>query len=98
MNNQQRIVRLQLQSALDLPSYDQDGWIRVQHYELLPWHQVLALWRTLNQHLAHTVEHVDSKTLAHVWHYQGQSLSLGFIIEDYIAHLEHHLRALHLRA
>jgi hypothetical protein len=97
MNNQQRIVRLQLQPELDLPGYDQDGWIRVQHYELLPWPEVLALWRTLNQHLARTVEHVDPGTLAHVWRYQGQSLSLGFIIEDYIAHLEHHLRALQLR-
>ena len=97
MNNQQRIVRLQLQSTLDLPGYDQEGWVRVQHYDLLPWHQVRGLWRTLNQHLAHTVERVDPSTLAHVWHYQGQSLTLGFIIEDYIAHLEHHLRALHLQ-
>ncbi len=98
MNNQQRIVRLQLQPELDLPGYDQEGWVRAQHYELLPWHNVLALWRILNGHLAHTVEYVDRATLVHVWHYQGQSLSLGFIIEDYIAHLEHHLRALHLRA
>jgi hypothetical protein len=59
---------------------------------------VLALWQTLNRHLAHTVEHADPATLVHVWHYQGQSLSLGFIIEDYIAHMEHHLRALDLRA
>jgi hypothetical protein len=98
MNNQQRIVRLQLQSALDLPGYEQDGWVRVQHYDLLAWRDVLALWQTLNRHLAHTVEHADPATLAHVWHYQGQSLSLGFIIEDYIAHMEHHLRALRLRA
>ena len=98
MNNQQRIVRLQLQSALDLPGYEQDGWVRVQHYDLLAWRDVLALWQTLNRHLAHTVEHADPATLVHVWHYQGQSLSLGFIIEDYIAHMEHHLRALDLRA
>jgi bifunctional enzyme CysN/CysC/sulfate adenylyltransferase subunit 1 len=98
MNNQQRIVRLQLQSALDLPGYDQDGWVRVQHYDLLQWHEVLALWRTLNRHLAYTVEHADPAALGNVWHYQGQSLTLGFIIEDYIAHMEHHLRALHLRA
>lgn len=98
MNNQQRIVRLQLQPALDLPGYDQDGWVRVQRYELLGWHDVLVLWRSLNQHLAHTVEHVDPATLGHVWHYQEKALSLGFIIEDYIAHMEHHLRALRLRA
>ena len=95
MNNQQRIVRLQLQPELDLPGYDQEGWVRAQHYELLPWHDVLALWRILNEHLAHTVEYADRATLAHVWRYQGQPLSLGFIIEDYIAHLKHHLRALH---
>jgi len=98
MNNQQRIVRLQLQAELDLPGYDQEGWVRAQHYELRPWQDVLALWRVLNEHLAHTVEHADRASLAHVWRYEGQPLSLGFIIEDYIAHLKHHLRALNLVA
>ena len=98
MNNQQRIVRLHLQSVLDLPGYDQEDWVRVQHYDLLPWQQVTALWRTLNQHLAHTVEHLDPATLPHIWHYQNHSLTLGFIIEDYVAHMKHHLRDLNLQA
>ncbi len=96
MNNQQRLVRLQLQPTLDLPGYDQDGWIRVQHYDLLPWQSVRTLWLTLNQHLAHTMQHVDRAALTHIWHYDDQTLTLGFVLEDYIAHLQHHLRALNL--
>ncbi|MDP9040052.1 MAG: sulfate adenylyltransferase subunit CysN [Acidobacteriota bacterium] len=96
MNNQQRLVRLQLQPSLDLPGYDQDAWVRVQHYDLLPWPAVLNLWLTLNHHLAHTMQHVDPGTLSHTWNYESQNLTLGFILEDYIAHLEHHLRALQL--
>jgi len=98
MNNQQRIVRLQLERSIELPGYDQEGWVRAQRYETLQWRAVLGLWRALNEHLAHTVGHVAPDALSHVWRYRGQMLTLGFIIEDYIAHLEHHLRALGLRA
>jgi hypothetical protein len=93
-NNLQRIVLLQLQPEIDLAGYEQNGWVRVQRYDLAPWAEVLSLWAALNGHLAHVIEHVDPAHLTRVWKYDGQRLTLGFIIEDYIAHLEHHLRAL----
>ena len=96
-NNHQRFVRGQLAAGQDFPQYEQEGWVRVQHYEQLPFQQVLGLWQTLNLHLAHTVEHLDPASLPHVWHYQNRSLTLGFIIEDYVRHLKHHLRALHMQ-
>ena len=94
MNNQQRVVRLALEPTLELPGYEQEGWVRVQAYALRPWAEVLALWLVLNRHLGHTVRHLERAALTHIWMHGGEPLTLGFIIEDYIAHLEHHLRAL----
>jgi hypothetical protein len=94
MNNQQRVVRMQLQASLEFPGYEQDGWVRTQHYNLLPWAEVCALWQSLNRHLAHTIEHVDAAALANVWYFEGEALTLAFITEDYLTHLEHHLRAI----
>ena len=95
-NNLQRIVRLQLQPEIDLPGYQQDGWVRVQRYDQLPWSEVVALWAALNLHLAHVIRHVEPAHLTRVWLYGENRLTLGFIIEDYNAHLEHHLRGLGL--
>ncbi len=94
MNNHQRLVRLQLQPILDSPGYEQDGWVRTQRYDLLPWSDVLNLWLTLNRHFAHSIRFADPATLTHVWRNEGSELTLGFILEDYLGHLEHHLRIL----
>jgi hypothetical protein len=93
-NNLQRIVRLSLAPALELPGYQQEGWVKVQHYAERPWSDVLALWRALNLHLAHVIAHVKREHLGRVWRFEGEELTLGFIIEDYVAHLRHHLRTL----
>ena len=94
MNNQQRIVRLQLEDELTFPGYRQDAWVRVQRYDLLSFADVLHLWLTLNHHLAHTVEHLFPGALTNIWTIDEDRITLGFIIEDYIAHLDYHLRAL----
>ena len=94
MNNQQRIVRLQLAPTLVLPGYEQEGWVRVQRYETRTWASVVSLFFALNEHLAHTVEGIASGALGHTWEFEGEPLTLGFIVEDYIAHLEHHLRTI----
>jgi hypothetical protein len=94
MNNQQRIVRLQLAETLVLPGYEQEGWVRVQRYETRSWDEVVGLFLALNEHLAHTVAGIDPKALGHTWMFEGEALTLGFIVEDYIAHLEHHLRTI----
>jgi len=94
MNNQQRIVRLQLAPTLELPGYEQEGWVRVQRYEARTWAEVTGLFFALNEHLAHTVEGVEPEALMHTWMLGGEALTLGFIVEDYVAHLEHHLRGI----
>jgi hypothetical protein len=90
-NNHQRLIRLQLSSELTFPGYQQDEWVRLQRYDLLLWSEVLALWLALNRHFAHAIEHADPACFHHVWLYAGERLTLGFILVDYIGHLNHHL-------
>lgn len=61
-NNLQRIVRLSLAPTLDLPGYQQEGWVAVQHYADRSWDEVFSLWRLLNLHLAHVIAHVKKST------------------------------------
>ena len=94
VNNLARIVRLQYEDSPDLPGYDQNAWVKLQSYSKRPWPEMLALWRTLNEHLGSAVRHIDKAALARKGTLAGSVLTLGFLIEDYIAHMEHHLRAL----
>lgn len=95
VNNLGRIVRIQLAPGEILPGYEQDGWVRVQHYAERGWPEVLALWFALNEHLEWTIAHVEKQSLANRGTVTGRDVTLGFLIEDYIAHMEHHLRTLH---
>ena len=93
-NNLQRLIRLQLTDELDFPGYQQVDWVRLQRFDLLPWPAVVSLWLTLNRHFAHTIQHADPAAFAHIWLHDGDRLALGFILVDYIGHLDHHLRQL----
>jgi hypothetical protein len=96
VNNLGRIVRLQIEAGQSLPGYEQMAWVSLQHYAERDWAQVLALWFALNEHVAWTIEHVERARLANKGAVSGEPLTLGFLIEDYIAHMEHHLRAMRL--
>jgi hypothetical protein len=96
VNNLGRIVRLQIEASQNLPGYEQMAWVSLQHYGEREWAQVLALWFALNEHVAWTIRHVEKARLGNRGVVAGEPLALGFLIEDYIAHMEHHLRAMRL--
>ena len=93
-NNLQRLLRLQLTPQLTFPGYQQEECVQLQRFDLEPWPELLSLFLTLNRHFAHTIEHADAATFTHTWFYEGERLTLGFILVDYIGHLDHHLRQL----
>jgi len=94
VNNLGRIVRLQIEAGQSLPGYQQMEWVDLEHYAEREWSQVLALWFALNEHVAWTIKHVERARLANRGVVAGEPLTLGFLIEDYVAHMEHHLRAM----
>ena len=96
VNNLARIVRMQIEVGPSLPGYEQMAWVNLQHYAEREWAQVLALWFALNEHVASTIGHVERVRLANRGVVEGEPLTLGFLIADYVAHMEHHLGAMRL--
>ena len=92
VNNLARIVRMQIATGETLPGYRQDDWVRLQHYAERGWPEVLGLWFALNEHVEWTIAHVSKRSLANTATVAGETITLGFLIEDYVAHMQHHLR------
>jgi len=96
VNNLGRIMRMQIEVGPSLPGYEQMAWVSLQHYAEREWAQVLALWFALNEHVAWTIAHLEKARLANRGVIECEPLTLGFLIADYVAHMEHHLGAMRL--
>ena len=94
-NNHQRFVRAQETSALHLPGYQQDHWVRAQRYEARPWDELTALWHGYNRHLAHVIGHIPEAMRSVPCSIGANApVTLGFLAHDYVVHLRHHLSQL----
>ena len=92
-NNHQRFVRAALQGSLEFPRYDQDGFVRIQAIESVPWPHLIALWANYNRFLAHVIEHLPATRLDAMCRIGGnEPVTLRFLAKDYVAHILHHLR------
>ena len=92
-NNHQRFVRVQLYDDLTLPNYEQDSWVASQNYQNESWRELLAFWQSYNQHLAHVIANIPAEKLSKTLRVgTGEPITLQFLIEDYVAHLQQHLQ------
>jgi hypothetical protein len=91
-NNHQRFVRAALQGALEFPGYDQEGCVRVEAPQGMPWAGLVALWASYNRYLAHLVAHLPEDRLSAECRIgAGDPVTLEFLAKDYLRHLLHHL-------
>lgn len=91
-NNHQRIVRMQELPDIGTLSYEQSHWVNVQRYRSEPWNDLVNMWYFYNKHLAHIIGHIDPKFLTNVCDMDyGKPMTLQFVAEDYVRHLQHHL-------
>src|SRR6266849_2029334 len=92
VNNHYRFVRAALDGSYEGPPYEQQGWVALHGYGELSWTELLRLWRAHNDLLARTVERIPPGRLEAPCRIgDGESVSLEFLITDYLDHLEHHL-------
>ena len=92
-NNHQRFVRAQLSDELVFPKYDQNQWVRVQHYDSVDWQELVGLWLHYNRLLVHIIRTVAPNSLnvrCTIGEYEP--VTLRFLMEDYVVHLKHHLQ------
>ncbi len=93
VNNHHRFIRAQEVELLIFPGYAQEHWVRAQNYNQSPWPNLLELWQLYNRHLAHVIDAVPAEKLemeCRIGSYPPETL--GFLIEDYLVHLKHHLK------
>ncbi len=102
-NNHQRFVRAQFKNDLIFVGYQQDDWIKVQHYQKAPWHSLIQLWYEFNLHLSRIIAVIPEDTLLlkrtlHnldeiAWQpvTKSKPTTLAYFIDDYIGHMQHHL-------
>ena len=91
-NNHQRFVRAQHAPRFEFPGYEQNLWVRSQDYQSCPWRELVDFWVLYNRHLAHVVRRVPAPALEISCRIgEDESVTLGFLIEDYVRHLRHHL-------
>jgi hypothetical protein len=92
-NNHGRFVRVQLEDGLSLPGYSQNEWVAAGGYQERAWNDLVSLWEGYNRQLLHLISHIPEQALANRCSINGsEPLSLRFVIADYVAHLQHHLR------
>ena len=90
-NNHQRFIRLQTTPELHFPGYQQNDWVRLNHYENRPWREIVTLWAAYNRHLADVIEQIAPEALGHLWVWEEGRYTLEFVATDYLAHLRHHI-------
>lgn len=97
-NNHQRFVRALLHGELRFPAYEQEGWARCQDYQTADWRVLTDLWRAYNEHLAHVIARMPADRRATPCRIgDGDAVTLGWLVEDYQRHLDHHVAQLDRR-
>jgi hypothetical protein len=106
-NNHQRFVRGRWQEELVFPGYEQDVWVGVQEYAVAPWPALLNLWVSYNLHLGRVMRSMPPEIRLRERHRhnfdqlawrpvaQGTPTTLDYLMQDYVGHLQHHVRQLH---
>jgi hypothetical protein len=92
-NNHQRFVRAQYLKTINLPAYEQKEWVNIQQYGSRTWKELLILWKSYNFHLAHILNQMPTECLQISCTIgSGELLTIGYVVVDYLGHLQHHLR------
>ena len=103
-NNHQRFVRANFTDDLIFLGYEQEKWVTLGDYANAPWNSLLSLWREFNLQIARVMDSTpasvrDLPRARHNLHQlawravpESESATLGYFMNDYVDHLEHHLR------
>ena len=103
-NNHQRFMNAQFQNNLVFNGYAQDQWVDYQDYQNADWNELVSLFVSYNLHICRVIDNIPAGVLRrrltdHNFHLiafktvpKGEPTSLGYFVDDYIGHIDHHLR------
>jgi hypothetical protein len=91
-NNHQRFIRIQFENEPHI-FYDQDNWNLYGHYNKLGKEHVISFWSLYNIHLVELIKRIPDHNLGLTSRTDNnEKVTLGWLINDYVAHLEYHLK------
>lgn len=99
-NNHSRFVRAQFEpEPFKVISYEQNEWVKLNHYQQMNIKDILNLWVTINRQITFVVSNIPEAKLG-VMCDLGQAAfregevekTLLWLIEDYLVHMEYHLK------
>ena len=91
-NNHARFVIAALEPELRGPGYKQDGWVALHGYNEWRWAEILEFWREYNYLLEKLVGRIPEDRLETPCRIgDAPPVTLRFLIEDYVLHMQHHL-------
>lgn len=93
-NNHQRFVRLQYESEPTIV-YAPDQWVDYQGYIDREPAQLISFWVLYNLHLAEVIKRMPETLSDNICIVgKGEKVTLKWLVEDYLVHLDHHLKQL----
>jgi hypothetical protein len=90
-NNHQRFIRGQFETIPEI-RYDQNKWNEHSFYQQIDSKQIILFWTIYNKQLTEIIRRIPTENLKKQVKVGENLLSIEFLIIDYIAHLEHHLK------
>ncbi len=94
LNNIPRAVRAQFEpKPFKIVSYEQDDWVRLGDYQNQSDENVINLWTSLNKQFVKVISLIPNEALSYECKlYTGETKTLEWLIDDYLAHMEYHLK------
>ncbi|MEO9805680.1 MAG: DinB family protein [Reichenbachiella sp.] len=94
LNNIQRFVRVQHGDQTNL-YYEQDFWVKANDYQHQDLASIKTLWQSLNLQIARVWKKTWDADLQKTIPVKDETPTLQFLMEDYIVHMNHHLRQIY---
>ena len=101
--NHQRIIESQLSDSIEFEGYKHERWVELAGYQEMEWEEIVTMWCAYNMQMCTLVERIPLDVLdqLHEKHSYDRTAfrelsadtpsTLGYLIEDYFAHVQYHL-------
>ncbi len=90
-NNHQRFIRTQFENRPKI-SYSQNDWTKYNFYQQIDSNQIIGFWTIYNKQLIELFKKIPNENLQLECLVGENYLTLEYLINDYVEHLEHHLK------
>lgn len=91
-NNYQRFIRSQFEEIPVIP-YDQNKWNEFSYYNSFSKSQLVTFWKSYNEQILTLFKLIPKDKLSKKCNTGGSdNFTLAFLFDDYVEHLEYHLK------